>query len=310
MKSFCVGTEIECIVNNKYNSDIEVGDYHDGIPLMIRGMESDSWFVESDSSLSSWNNPFNFPTCMEFVSSIARSKKSFFSMLSEFQERLSHGEYELNEVLHFNKSCGCHIHFSIKGFIFRKKVVYDVYPLVRKYFFKLLDESDISSKEDIKNHYFRNYALKLTKKSWENVNRAEFNLQDESRGLEWRGFNLLGITTWKEFYEMFEIAFKVLEYLYELSKGYEINKSYLINNKYFRDDLSYKLRSYNYNLNKDRDESIMETINLNLKNAITEHIGIRKRENININQDEQQDIPLSKDSDEIIEINLRRIENV
>ena len=220
MKNISIGIEIECIVNRKINK-ITTGEYHQG--RVVEGL--DSWVAEEDGSLRDDGEFFEYGKCVEFVSPVFKSKDKFFQGLEQFKDKLSNnGQYELNHVLAFNESCGSHVHFSIKGFCFSNKVIFEIYPKVRAEFVEKLMKSAIADKESILNHYHRDYAKKLDKSLWSMMARtAEFNLfsEQEAKGLEWRGLNLLNVKTWEDFFSFWHIVYDCLEYLYSLAQKYQ-----------------------------------------------------------------------------------------
>ena len=130
----------------------------------------------------------------------------------------------MHHVLAFNESCGSHVHFSIRQFRFSSKVIFEIYPKVRKRFMEKVSKSSIRNKDSILKHYDRYYARKLDKALWSIMARTvEFNLVSESegKGLEWRGLNLLDVRTWKDFFEFWHIVYECLEYLYCLAQKYQ-----------------------------------------------------------------------------------------
>jgi hypothetical protein len=228
MANISIGIEIECIVNTNMNK-ITTGEYHHG--RVVEGLEG--WVAEEDSSLHDDGEFSEYGKCVEFVSPVFKSKDKFFQGLEQFKDKLSHhGQYELDHVLVFNESCGSHVHFSIKGFCFSKKVIFEIYPKVRTEFMEKLMQSTIADKESILNHYHRDYARKLNKSLWSMMARtAEFNLfsEQEAKGLEWRGLNLLNITTWEDFFSFWHLVYECLEYLYSLAQKYqEVDNIYLL----------------------------------------------------------------------------------
>ena len=219
MNHISLGVEIEGIINRKKNK-ILTGEYHQG--QFVCGLEG--WTAEKDGSLRDYGEFSAYGKCVEFVSPVFKSKQEFFQGLEQFKDKLSHhGRYELNHVLAFNESCGSHVHFSIKGFSFSKKAIFEIFPKVRVKFMKKLMKSDIADKESILNHYHRDYAKKLEKPHWLMMARtAEFNFssEQEDKGLEWRGLNLLNVKTWKDFFSFWHIVYDCLEYLYSLAQKY------------------------------------------------------------------------------------------
>jgi len=218
MKDIKIGVEIEAVYNDNLLPSFEVGGYHEGISFLNK------WVAERDGSLCDENEFKEWSKTAEFIGGVFQNESDFFKGLETFERFFSqNGKFELNEVLSFNKSCGSHIHFSIKGFKFGKKVVFEIYPKVRNYFFKLLDNSNIESKEEIKAHYFRDYARKLNELNFIE-RRMEFNFRSEfvDKGIEWRSPNLLNIQYWDEFFEYWKIVYNSLKYFYKIAQRYDI----------------------------------------------------------------------------------------
>jgi len=268
MKSKCFfGIEIESAINERYsNIDKEdLGEYHEGNKLLS------FWKVERDGSLNASLSSFLSSFSCEFVSDLLKSKQEFFKALEEFKYHLSHnGKYELNKVIDFNTSCGCHIHFSFnngKNFKFKEKVFYELFKEMRELFFKKLNDNQILNeelKEGIKEHYNRSYATIKTKKYFFNFQRYnEFNFGSEihNQGLEWRSFNLRGLKKWKEFDEMFKICWECLDFLLsKIKKGWiSKNKKIRVNKKEI--EKSIKKPFEEIELNNDSKKE--EIINLN-----------------------------------------------
>lgn len=224
MKDISIGIEIECIFNIQL-FNITPGGYHSG--RQVPGLKR--WTAESDGSLEHEEEFGHYSKCVELISPIFKSKSSFFRGLHKFQKVLSNNsKHELFQVMKFNKSCGSHLHFSITGFPFSDKVIFEVYPKIRKHFLNLLSKSDICSKDWIASHYDRAFARLLTKQQFSyHTRNSEFNFQSEyeGKGLEWRSLNLLGIQTWREFFEFWNIVYDSLEALYFNSLKYESEAS-------------------------------------------------------------------------------------
>ncbi|MBW1666986.1 MAG: amidoligase family protein [Deltaproteobacteria bacterium] len=219
MSEMNIGIEIEAVLNKRLNN-IRKGSYHQGVP--VKGLKG--WTAEHDGSLDDYREYGEDSMCIEFVSPIFKSRQELFGGLRSFREFLSNrGKYELFQVLSFNKTCGSHVHFSIPGFSFTEKAIFEIYPKVRNQFISRIRASNIQAKDDIIAHYRRQYAQELTKDLWRIRYRSvEFNLSsEESKGLEWRSLNLLNVKTWQEFLEFWKIVYDCLEYLFQMSRKYE-----------------------------------------------------------------------------------------
>lgn len=227
-----LGVEIECILNEDLCSEIPRGSYHNGVPFL------DNWNVESDGSLCSSGN-FDRERTVEFVSK-GMNIENYEEVINQFKDYFKQ-KGELNKSMYFNKTCGCHIHFG-----FSRKEIYKKIDLVqliklRNYFFLLLKKSNLPEeiKEGIKNHYYRNYSKKTTFKNYDysirhsNTRYLEFNKNSEidKKGFEWRSFNILDISTWEQFDEMFKIVKECWKFIENSLKGYKVNKKYILSKK-------------------------------------------------------------------------------
>jgi hypothetical protein len=224
------GFEIEGVFN--LDDDVEIGDYHDGIE--VNGW----WKAESDSSIYR-DALFTMEKEVEFVSRKVHSER-FLTALKSF--RSIFGDGELSEHMYFNKTCGCHIHFSIPKTKFLRVTPFENYAKMRTNFLKKLKNSNLHNelKESVTKQYFRTYATKLEKYEWGRFSngypprrQSEFNFCSESGGygLEWRSFNLMGVKTWKEFFALFEIAKDVIEDFVKESINYKKVNRFKLNNK-------------------------------------------------------------------------------
>lgn len=222
MRNIKIGIEIECIYNGDI-LDIERGGYHQGIDLP----NTEGWKAEADSSVRH-ENEFPFASPVELVSKVYKTKASFFRGLEEFKSFFSEGgNYELNEVISFNESCGSHVHFDFENKKFGNRLVYDSYPKIRRYFAKKIKDSNIESKKEILKQYGRRYSKKIKRfdsiKNRERSSEFNFRSEDNGKGLEWRSPNMTGIKTWKEFFEFWEIIFSCLKVLASFTKRFNEN---------------------------------------------------------------------------------------
>ena len=228
MKNFKIGMEIELVFNANL-VPMDVGAYHSD--NHVNGLEG--WRVTSDGSLRDYDMFRPFGETAELISNQIRSKDAYFKLMDNFKKFFSRdGKYKLNEVLCFNTSCGNHVHFSLIKHTFQTKAHMNIYLETRALFFRkvMLSALPLKTKGDIKNHYFRSYAKKLTKNEIRNPKKyTEFNLYSEmsGRGLEWRSPNLLNIQTWEEFDIMMNIIWECIEYFCDraLNWKYEHNKN-------------------------------------------------------------------------------------
>lgn len=254
MENIGIGIEIECILDNS-RFNIEAGEYHEG--NSVRGLPN--WDVEEDSSISTDEEENLSDICVEFVSPVFHSVNSFRKGLNSFYNKFSeNGNLELKEVLVFNKSCGSHLHFSIKGLSFGAKAIYKIFPKIRKKFKKLILVSEIGSKRIIVEHYNRGYAREITEHNFKYGRESEFNFQSENvgMGIEWRSLNMLGVNTWKEFFNFWEIVIKCLRYFYKIVQKYSFSNTIMlvrdkvINKKEIEEFLKQKQEKLNLKLQK------------------------------------------------------------
>lgn len=215
MKELKVGVELEGIYNNnilKENVSVSGGyGFSKGSPI------NTFWKHTSDGSLRN-EGEFESGTCAEIVQFPVVGRERFFTSLKAFQE-LANGE-ELKKFVSFNKSCGCHIHFSVPEVMY-KNILVDQIEKMRENLFSKLKSSNLKPSliEKIIKHYDRDYAKKIKKDDQAQISkgnmerRCELNVscEREQKGIEWRAFNLHGITTWDEFYTLFNIAYDCLE---------------------------------------------------------------------------------------------------
>lgn len=238
MKKFKIGIEIECIINTDHRKNLNIGSYHSA--TKTSGLKH--WKLSRDGSLNT-QNTFASSTCVEFVSNLIRSEKGYFLTVNEFKKFLKKTNLELSDVVKFNESCGCHIHISFNEFKFIEKIHAKIYPKMRNIFFEKIRNSNISSKEQILEHYDRQYSKLFNKTHMESPTKyCEFNFRSElnNQGLEWRSPNMLNISKWSEYDEYFKIIFDCLKQFYEMSYKYEIvfNKKISVEKEKIQDSIS------------------------------------------------------------------------
>lgn len=215
MKNFKIGLEIESALNGNFHN-IRVGSAANKLKY---------WNTKYDGSLRN-SNKFPISNLVEFVSIPLKTEKTYYLALKQFKTYITKKEKYLNNVIDFNSSCGCHVHFSFKDFNFADNVYYTIFIKIRKFFFDKIKLSNISSKEEILKHYFRGYSKRFQKSHIQNPTKyREFNFYSErqGRGLEWRSPNMLNIKTWAEFDEFFKILYESIEFAYNICRKYQIN---------------------------------------------------------------------------------------
>jgi hypothetical protein len=229
-----VGLEVECEINRE--TDIQVGYYHQGITT------DEYWKAENDGSVNV-TQP-NFKSC-EFVSKIM-TVKDVKKALASIKKRVG-DKTDTMKNLRINQSCGAHIHFSVKDtrVLRTGRVVEKQYILYRKLPLKAMEQIRNSTmarvKEELphlhetfKAHYFRSFAKRMTKESYNNSNDRyqEFNFTT-GKAAEWRSFHLHGVRKWSELEQMYAIAIDELEkvLLKELGKKWAFKMSGYVKDK-------------------------------------------------------------------------------
>jgi hypothetical protein len=199
------GIEVECIVN-KDIVDIPVNSYHsDSFDRDIQ-----HWAATSDSSLSCQRKFKNEYTC-EFVSKklkFSEWKKGFDSFKKALQNNKN---VEFNEVIDINNTCGCHIHFSTDNKRENTLITPKAYEKLRENMFKRMETEMPMLYRAFKSQYFRSYSKKLKEELLDKGDRGlEINYSAINKGVEWRSFNLMGVETWEEFYNIVRIGLEEL----------------------------------------------------------------------------------------------------
>lgn len=214
------GIEVECLYNTRKLS-LNCGSYHRGTRF------NDLWEIQSDCSING-DHKFDLENGAEFVSKVVEGKKGIlnaFNLLKEDLIRIGNSK-KMNDLIYFNRSCGTHIHFSIKKYKFWDRAPEMIYPKVREYFFKALKENEKISDETaekVMEHYNRSYS-RIREQSRQTSERySEWNFQSErnDQGLEWRSFNLNGAKTWVEMRNLLKVAYKTIKYFVKLTQKWE-----------------------------------------------------------------------------------------
>lgn len=207
-----LGVEIECVYN-KDEWPLTVVGYHS----RNVGDNFNGWSVSSDSSIHVHNETdFNNPGVAELVSEPCIGWEELKETLEELKVRA--GGKELHQVMEFNKSMGTHIHFST----FREKekdmVFMSLYKKLRNIVFEKVKRELPHIYPGFKKHYFRSrYAPEQKGDIIDKGMRGEINYGTVSQGtgVEWRSFNLLGVTTWDELMTMMKIAYDSIKEILE-----------------------------------------------------------------------------------------------
>ena len=121
-------------------------------------------------------------------------------------------------------------------------------------FFKLIQASNIKSKDIILQHYYRNASKELKSSEREqffrnlNSRYREFNFVSEQdlKGFEWRSLNCCGVKTWGEFEEFINIVYKCVYYLCKKATSYNLTlkKQYNLLNQDDKNDINYNIKEY------------------------------------------------------------------
>ena len=239
------GVEIELEYNPDIIGAIEKDHYHGDNPRNFNL----NFYAESDSSISS--TKFSDGRTAELISKpfeIKNYKKILASFQSEIYKRIAEKKkiteaearkrYGLKDVISFNRSTGAHLHFSVlkpgdkettisfkrcnpkfKGkFIPVKELISpafcerfnagllkeicekypDVFPEFEAQYYRGHARSLLSRPEAFKTHY------------------GNWSVDSEHEDIEIRGFNLNGVTNWKQFKGVYNIF---LHRLYKTIKG-------------------------------------------------------------------------------------------
>ena len=226
MKEIKVGIELEGIYNDDLLSQSmsSQGGYgfNKGSPI------NSFWKHSTDGSLTS-EGEYTHSKTAEIIQYPVVGRHRFVSSLKAFQE-LAQGN-ELKDFVTFNKSCGCHIHFSIPENLYKNLLVEKIEGM-RENLFRKLKNSDL--RKDLVNgiikHYNRDYAKNVRREDQQGIfkgnldRRMELNVQSEidNKGLEWRAFNLYGTKTWEEFYTLMDIGYDCIEEFIESLRNISI----------------------------------------------------------------------------------------
>lgn len=243
MKKVLIGFEIETILNREIfpNSVIRTDNYPQ--KHKIKGLNG--FVSEHDGSLSRTREDSIFYTALndsvidgaEIISKPLKTKKAYLKAIENFIKFFSKdGQYELNEVMVFNKTCGLHFHFSIDNYRFYNLGNIDIFIKTRKRFYKLINKSKLPEyvKKNVISQYNRHYAARLraTDSNFKHHGKySEFNFSSEAHGngLEWRSPNATYIQTWEQFREFMLIAYECLNHLYKQSARFKESENFLIN---------------------------------------------------------------------------------
>lgn len=192
------GLELELGYNRKY-VDFNVTGYH----RENVGANFSSWSVTNDSSLNTSDSPFNSADVAELVSLPVIGKGEVMEILQEVKDKYPNKDFK--DLFFFNSSMGAHIHFSTFRAQEDQMVFMSLYKKLRENVMKKVEEKYPHIYPKFKKQYFRGHAAEQKDILINKGMRGEINYTS-GKGVEWRGFNLLGVTTWDELFGMYEIA--------------------------------------------------------------------------------------------------------
>ena len=222
------GMEIECGLNKNILGDFMISSYHSDHSQLLG---KSRFYPERDSSLKAYKKDFR---AVELVSepftyeNVDTRIRTLIKMLKKTGTKLS-------DLIYFNKTMGCHIHFSVfvelegsedyTTVVFKNKkymvkgVPYDfktkVLPTELKYISDLI-LSRVKHKlprvyNKFNKQFYRNYAQvvdfhKMNNRaiSW-NFQPSEFN------HIEFRSFNLNGVSTYEQLEQLLKIGFGTIK---------------------------------------------------------------------------------------------------
>jgi len=246
-KFLVVGVEIEAEINrSKWKGSFNRGSYHDNHLYPLKHSRR-NWIIEKDSSVHS--SKFLRGITAEFISRpfpIDKWEKILHSFQKAVQMNSTLKRLSLKQILHFNRTCGAHIHLSIwesspsnwkleprdgwttkiPGIPTRTlgRIVPTLYfRQVRTKLFKRIQTELPSVWNEWRTQYFRQYAqrLVLQKRSYKREQEWNFN---PHYTVEFRSMNLNGVSTWTQFFKLWKIVFETLNKCFT---EYDPQKAYL-----------------------------------------------------------------------------------
>lgn len=227
-----LGLEIEAAFDERIKP-VLVGGYHAGERF------GNYWTAERDGSLHASDMHRStaefvskvltldvLPVALKEFESLMSTRGLIYSSMSIDEANFSRlSEYELNEVIDFNNSTGCHIHFSLENDpALRTKILQDHEPVlfgivVNRMKARGIRPDLISTFVDA---YYRDYARSISISRGRQDKYNSINFSSRLNTVEWRSFNLRGVKTWSEFQDMITIGVEsVLEFVDSLtSRGF------------------------------------------------------------------------------------------
>ena len=229
------GIELEGIYNRPEVNLPDTQSYHHGVMD-----EEDYWKAENDGSLSIEEADYRAfgrdnTQAIELISKRLVGKEELMKALRMVKEEFC-GNKPLKDCIRFNKSCGTHVHFSIRGKT-KKRTHIRLLEEMRQEFFDKIESNTIikkSVKKKILGHYTRSYATLLTKEEYlMPERRSEFNFvsEEKGKGLEWRSINLCGVNKWVELFEVMEIVYHIIKKFDQKVRKYAISEHIKVEQK-------------------------------------------------------------------------------
>ena len=209
MSEAIFGLELEAAVSSNVRHATQVGSYHHGKTMPVKG-----WKAETDATVRP-SGELGLDYAIEMVSAPARKATlmqrvdALISWLKEF------GEF--SDVIDFNESTGCHIHFSYGArkddrWVQKYMQFYNLVRLRTRTIRRICKELGDTQASLFSSHYYRAFAHENDNGALHSEKYVEFNYKSSStKGLEWRSFNLLGVKSWEAMRKTILIGLEELE---------------------------------------------------------------------------------------------------
>lgn len=204
------GIEVECEV--AHHVGIRKGGYHCGNRV------NEDWKAEDDGSLRASPGYME----VEFVSRVFK-RNELSKVLRSLKRAVRDTRSDMRN-LKINRSCGAHIHFSLldtrtnRYNQLLKRLPMRVLNKIKTRAIAAIEKELPNVAPFFKSHYNRNHARTIQHID-EAMHGAEWDFT-HNKGVEWRSFNTLGITNWKDLLKMYKIGTRVIEQelKYEMGK--------------------------------------------------------------------------------------------
>ena len=233
------GIEIEAEYNSKIMTINRAPHHPSGSNKIAFGKQ---FFVEIDGSLRALKFkdhpvPNDHPGrkelygTAEFVSKMFPITK-YKETLDDFKEMIiTLGKSKtMSDLIHFNRTTGCHIHISLKDDNKHSFPLKDVKMSEYILFNKLLMGKVTEKLPHVGAHFCgRFYREHARKRNQQKARNSSWNFETaENNHVEFRSFHLMGVETWEDLYTMFDIVFNELSQLCQriIKKGVTNNFIY------------------------------------------------------------------------------------